>query len=204
MKNLLLFIAYLFTSLANANSDKYQIVSFYEEAGFVTERLIPFAIKDNLGFDVTNIQSILVEKPCYGMIDPHRSYIAHVYCTEEVDTHFVIRLRDSKNMPLELSSPIFHVKKVALVSSTPKPKDTTDPYALGRKLYTNNCASCHKSSPISKGVTRTILTNAFAGLKMRNGTSTIAMKPFDKDSSGKPFFTNAELDQLVRYINEEL
>ncbi|MCB9073570.1 MAG: cytochrome c [Bdellovibrionaceae bacterium] len=203
MKNIIFFASiFLISHLAYGGS--YQVVSLYDENGFVTERLLPFAIKDSSGRVIDGgISLIRIEKPCYAMADLYRNYIVHVYCTEEVDTQFLLNIRDN-GVLYEFSSPSFHVRKVALVSSTPKDPNETDIYKIGRQLFNNNCLSCHKTTPIEKNVTPTILSNAFAGAVMRNGKTTQAMKAFDKDSSGNPFFSTIELSELVKYINEAL
>lgn len=198
MKLFLYVFATLMTSSVYASD--YQFHSLYQKEGFVTERLLPFSIKPKTAGDFT-ITAVEVLPPCYGMVDLYRPNMILLYCTEATDTSFSLKITRDGGL-YKISSPVFEVKKVALISSTPKP---TDPgvKSLGRQLYEVNCQSCHKSYAIAKGVTKTTLTNAFAGKAMRNGSKTTAMKEFDIANSPR-LLSDSELDALVKFINEEL
>lgn len=195
MKLALLIFCFIFSAKAFASD--YQFEALYENDGLVTERLLPFYITSKSGGGF-KLQKVIVDKPCYGMVDLHRANLVHVYCTEAISTSFSVKiLRDGKYV--EVRSPAFTVAKVAVISSTPKPKDTDPTNALGKQKFTVNCNRCHSSKPIMKGVTPQILLNAFAGGKMRDGTSTGQMSAF-KGS----YFSAEELQSISNYINEDL
>lgn len=194
MKYLILLT--LFFVNAKVFAADYEFHAFYEKDGFVTERLLPFSVKSSLPGDFT-LASVEVTPPCYGMVDLHRTNLVLVYCTEASQIKFSVKII-KEGVPYKLTSPVFEVKQVAIVSSTPKPDDGVKK-SLGHRLFDVNCKKCHQSPYfIAKGVQRTHLTNAFAGKPIRNGNTTNAMKDFNG------FFHTSELDALVKYINEEL
>jgi cytochrome c5 len=194
MKYFILVITFL--TCAKSFSADYEFHAFFEKEGFITERLLPFSVKSTLPGEFT-LSAIEVLPPCYGMVDLHRPNLALIYCTEASLTKFEAKIIKD-GVTYKLLSPEFEVKKVAIVSSTPKP-DVGPTKTLGHKLFDVNCKKCHQSPyQIGKGVTKTHLTEAFAGRAMRNGKTTNAMKDFNG------FFNSSEQDALVKYINEEL
>lgn len=191
-------ILLLFILTANhASASDYSFVSLYSANGFFTEKLLSFRIKSVTGSSFV-IQKMTLPKPCYGMVDIHRLDIIHVYCAEETSTQFTLNIL-SNGKVTSVRSRLFEVKRVALMSSNPKPSDDYTGKSKGRISFDNRCIKCHQgNNPIAKGVNRTHLTNAFANLPMRDG------KTSDKMLNFVGFFTNSELDDLVKFINEEM
>lgn len=192
----LLLLCFFILANSSAIAADYEFHSLYEKDGFISERLLPFTVKSSLPGEFS-IGSIEVYPPCYGMVDLHRTNLVLIYCTEASQTKFHVKIIKD-GVPYKLSSPVFEVKQVALVSSTPKPDDGVK-RSMGHRLFDVNCKKCHQSPYyIKPGINRTHLTNAFSGKPIRNGNTTDAMKDFNG------FFHTSELDALVKYINEEL
>lgn len=192
-----LLTIFLWISASLANASDYSFVSLYSANGFFTEKLLTFRVDSKSNSDFL-IKRVSVAKPCDAMIDLHRANMIHIYCSEETDTSFIITL-ESDGKQTTLRSPVFSVNQVALISSNPRPKDSSIGKSKGRISFENRCIKCHQSTNIiTKGVTRETLTNAFSGLPMRNGKTT------DKMINFKTFFSTSELDDLVSFINEEM
>ncbi len=196
---ILLLIALITSPTAKAQSvAPYKIVSLYQKEALVTERFLPFQIltSDNLP---VSIESVEAQPPCYGMVDPHRAHIALFFCTEETASHFSVYLRDRGQLQV-FKAPDFSIRRLAILSSTPDPDKPIAPDSPGKILYTTNCASCHTSSNrMVETTTVARLKDLFAGkVKDENGNVIDAMTKFNN------FFNETQLNDLVRYINEEL
>ncbi|MCC6138682.1 MAG: hypothetical protein IT287_08610, partial [Bdellovibrionaceae bacterium] len=89
----------------SAMASDFQFESLYEADGFVTERLLPFYIKSKTNSSFS-IEKVVVEKPCYGMVDLHRANLVHVYCTEATDTDFGVRVKKDGKL-YEVRAPVF-------------------------------------------------------------------------------------------------
>jgi hypothetical protein len=176
----------------------YKIVSLYHKDALVTERFLPFQIV-NLNNELVSVESVYAEKPCSGMVDPHRAHIALFFCTEETTNSFSVFLRDGGQLRI-FKTPEFSVRKVALLSSTPNPDKPREPDSPGKILYNGNCASCHTASnKMVETTTVTHLKNLFAGkVKDKSGNVIESMTKFNN------FFSDSQLNDLVKYINEEL
>ena len=196
----IIFVVFFFiTATVQAQTAApYKITSLYQKDALVTERFLPFQVL-NMNNEPIAIASVEAQKPCYAMVDPHRAHIALFYCTEETVSSFSIILRDQNQLQV-FKTPDFVIHKVALLSSTPNPDKPKDPDSPGKILYNTNCASCHTSSnKMVETTTVTHLKDLFAGrVKDANNKTIDSMTKFHN------FFSDAQLNDLVKYINEEL
>lgn len=194
VKILSFLISFLFvTSMSQAADPVFRVSSFYQASGYLTERFIPFAVHRPGGGDVDEVVRVEVNQPCYSMVDPHRAHIFHIYCSEATEAEFKVVIKDNGvayNIPL----PAISIKKLALISSTPKPVTPgpgVDPLAKGRKLFQNNCARCHSGQyPLPATVTPAKITKAF--------------NDYSQMDSFRGFFTTQELSDLSKFMNEGL
>ncbi len=195
----LLLVALIITPKAEAQGvSPYKIVSLYQKEALVTERFLPFQIltSDN---QPVSIESVEAQQPCYGMVDPHRTHIALFFCTEETASHFSVNIRDRGQLQV-FKTPDLSIRRLAILSSTPDPDKPIDPDSPGKILYNTNCASCHTASnKMVETTTVTRLKDLFAG-KVRDENNNVidAMTKFNN------FFNETQLNDLVKYINEEL
>jgi hypothetical protein len=196
---LTLLIALFMTSQAQAQGvSPYKIVSLYQKEALVTERFLPFQILTLDNRPVT-IESVEAPQPCYGMVDPHRAHIALFFCTEETASHFSINIRDQGRLQV-FKTPDFSIRKLAILSSTPDPDKPVVPDSPGKILYNTNCASCHTASNKMVETTTVVrLKDLFAG-RVRDENNNV----IDSMTKFNNFFTDAQLNDLVKYINEEL
>lgn len=185
----LLVFLWAITSFAQAN---YSLLSLYEQDAYVTERFIPFSLRDNSG-NALKVENVIAFYPCFSMVDPHREHIFHLFCVEEVMSNFNIVFWQD-NALKTIAGPSIDVKKVAIISSTPKPKQPGEDPVLkeGQQIFTAKCASCHPGQPISKGQTAASIENSFA------------TSPDTKMKSYVGFFTKSQREALAKYINEGL
>lgn len=198
MKTLITIFMFTGSFCFAQGTSPYKIVSMYHKDALVTERFLPFQIL-NLNNEPVSIEAITASKPCYGMVDPHRAHIALFFCTEETSSGFSLNIRDKGQLQV-FKSPAFDIKKLALLSSTPNPDKPKDPDSPGKVLYTRNCASCHTSSNrMVETTTVQHLKNLFAGTVRDSGGQLInSMTMFHN------FFTDPQLNDITKYINEEL
>lgn len=101
----------------------FRVTSFYEAEAYLTERLIPFAVRYRSGESVEALLLVEVSKPCQAMVDPHRPYVFHLYCTEEADVASVVTIKEGAKQ-YRLTVPSVQVRKLAIISSTPNPAAT--------------------------------------------------------------------------------
>ncbi len=195
---LILLLSCFFTAIAHGQTSPYKIISLYQKDALLTERFLPFQIL-NLNNEPVVIESVSAASPCYAMVDPHRAHIALFYCTEQTLSSFSLNVRDRGQLQI-FKTPEFNIQKLAILSSTPDPDKPKEPDSPGKTLYNTNCASCHNSSNrMVETTTVTHLKNLFAGrVNDDQGNPIVSMTKFNN------LFGDKQLNDLVKYINEEL
>jgi len=187
----LYLILFFILSGAHADSADYTVSSFYQASGYLTERFIPFAVRRPDGHNVDQVVRVTVARPCYSMVDPYRPYIFHIYCEDAAQPSFSVLIKDGGQM-FTISLPAIMVRKVALISSTPKPggggSGGEPDLELGRSKFNSNCLTCHGSNPLPGTVTPAQITTAF------NSYS-------DMSGFRNGFFSQKELEALAKYIS---
>ncbi len=194
------FFIFFTTSVSWSQTNNYKVISLYEQNALLTERFLPFDIRQSSDNMPVELIGAYADKPCYAMVDPYRANIALFFCTEPTEAaSFFVKIRQNGS-PYNFKTPEFKIRKLALLSSTPDPYKPPLPDSPGETLYKNNCKSCHNASnPMVQSTTITHLKDLFAGtVTGKDGKKITTMTKFNG------LFSDSQLTDLVNYINEEL
>jgi hypothetical protein len=195
MKYPILFSLFIFSlCIVRAAEAQYSVEPFYETDALVTDRVLPFAVKNSLGEPATISSITSPGGKCSVMVDPYRKHVLLLYCTAVSSVQIDVFVVEGQKI-VRLPMPSMAIKKVSISSGETTPVNPSPVgNVVGQNLYNNNCKSCHTSIVLPKTTTAASLTAKF-------NASAAAKGPMTKF---KNFFTAAELEALSKYINGEL
>ncbi len=186
MKIIIILLSTLLLS-QNSWAQTYRIVSLLNQDALMSGRFLPFKVYNDQN-QLMTLKEVELTGSCQTMIDPHRPSIFHIYC-EDAAIVSVKAMIIEDDVQIALNN--LEVKKLSIITREPKP--VVDPYLAGRTIYTNNCISCHRSTPISKPQTAASVRAALNRAPMSTaGLNTL----YNSDDE--------KINAIVLFINEAL